>query len=318
MLVEGGFDLTGNVLPLAPVSGAMGSVGSAVAGGGVTAAMSNAVGSLPSAVNGPSSAAPAPVKSLWTRLSDWLTDYARKIFDNLTAKFASGAAGYASAANDAWGPVTNVIKLIVSQCASAAAPFVGGAFDVVTGLKNDIVGGYDRHSSWSAGRNLVFASGHPAVVVDSIHRAMNFSIAKGVYDSLKGAASLAMAGTAFGASAVVDLVIAGCEVIASVVHRVWETSRMNAFFADCRERWHSRQEASGIQNSPTAFAGWNRAAAVAIPVISALALNSGLTGDKMQYLKIFDAGGTTIAQAEFDRGTKFLDNLKSWSRELSR
>ena len=313
LLVEGGFDLAGNVVGLDPVANALGKTGAPLATMGVKAAKFVASESIPAPPNGPPLSASLPVKSMWEKLVDWLSDYARKVYANLNAKYASG--GMTAVAGDAWGPVTSLIKLIVGKCAAAAAPFVGGAFDLVTGLKNVITGCYDRYASWSAGRNVVLTSGHPAVVVDSIHRAMNFSIAKGVYDSLKGAGSLAMAATSFGASAVVDMVIAGCEVIASFIHRVWETSRMNAFFGDCRERWKSRAEDSGIQNSPTAFAGWYRAGAVSMPAVSALALNSGITGDKMQYLKMFDDGGAAVKQAEFDRGTKYLEELKKWSRE---
>ena len=54
----------------------------------------------------------------------------------------------------------------------------------------------------------------------------------------------------------------------------------------------------------------------ALPCLSALAINSGITGDKMMYINMFKDRGEreVIGQATFNQGVEYLDRLKDWSR----
>ncbi len=315
LILEGGLDLAGKTFSLDQVQDGVGkkvATGVGMAAKGVSVISSQALKPGPKA---PPGGSPPVIQSLWKDLTDWLTEFAEKVWKSLQAKFTlDPTKSWIDRGIDALPKIADLVVVIVGQVCAAAAPFVGAAVDIAKGLKGLVTGCYDRYQSYSLGKNVVMANGHPGVVVDSLHRAMNFGILKGCYDTLKGAASLGMAIASYGGSAIVDLVIAGCEAIASLVHRLWETSRMNAFFADCAVKWKSRDEKSGIQHSAIAFGAWYRAAAVAIPAISALALNSGITGDKMQYLQMFNTKGEEISKEDFSRGVKFVDNLKVWSK----
>jgi hypothetical protein len=315
LILEGGLDLAGKTFALDQVKdatskGLQTGIGMGTKGASVISSIA-----LKSGPKAPAPGAPAAIQSLWKDLTDFLSEYAAKIWNSLTAKFTlDPTKSWMDRAIDALPKVADLVVVIVGQVCAAAAPFVGAAVDIAKGLKGLISGCYDRYQSYSLGKNVYLNSGYPAVVVESLHNAMNFGILKGCYDTLKGAASLGMSIASFGGSAIVDLVIAGCEAIASLVHRLWETSRMKSFFADCADKWKSRHEKSGIQHSAVAFGAWYRAAAVAIPAISALALNSGITGDKMQYLQMFSTKADPISKEEFGRGVAFIDNLKGWSK----
>ena len=102
---------------------------------------------------------------------------------------------------------------------------------------------------------------------------------------------------------------------------------MKAFFEDCKDRYQHYKSASLISDndllhSGVAFGAWYRAAAYSLPCLSALALCSGMTGDKMMYLSMFKDQKdlapakpgefmNPISQSEFDRGVAYIDNLKA-------
>jgi hypothetical protein len=47
--------------------------------------------------------------------------------------------------------------------------------------------------------------------------------------------------------------------------------------------------------------------------LAMLALNSGICGDKMHFLQMFQDDTRVISQASFDAGVKYVDELKIWS-----
>jgi hypothetical protein len=47
-------------------------------------------------------------------------------------------------------------------------------------------------------------------------------------------------------------------------------------------------------------------------VLSVLALNSGICGDKMHFLAMFKDNEAVIGEAEFQAGCKYVDDLKVW------
>jgi hypothetical protein len=323
VIVESGFEVAGAVVGFNPLQDAMGNTGSNVAQGVVTGVSTISSQAFDMAPPPPRTTTPA---SFLDRVRAALMDFARMVWERITEKFKSDPTKTWIDKVEDWLPrIAKVVNVILGQVAASAAPFVGGAFDLASGIVATVRACRDRYQSYSLGQGVQMNTGHPAVIVASIERAMNFAIAKGLWDSLKGATSIATSAVAAGAGAIVSLVVSGCEVIAKVVHRLWETSKMKAFFADCGERYTAYTTAqaagasddAGLYHSGVAFGAWYRAAAYAIPCLSALALNSGITGDKMMYLRMFsdDSEGQVISQDSFDRGVAYVDNLKSWSRD---
>jgi hypothetical protein len=185
---------------------------------------------------------------------------------------------------------------------------------------------YDRYVTYSLAKGVDMNDGHPSVVVKSIERTMNLAIGSGLYQALKGAVTTGVNVVGSGAGAILSMVVSGCELIAKVVYRLWESSKMKAFFEDCKDRYTKFKTAKKITDddvthSGIAFGAWYRAAAYTLPCLSALALCSGLTGDKMMYLSMFkdekDLAAAKpgqalnpISQSEFDRGVTYIDHLK--------
>lgn len=215
---------------------------------------------------------------------------------------------------DAAGSIKKLIKALVSLIASKAAPFVGAGFDLVKSCATTLDASYTRFKTWKEGRDVEVAQGHPATVVDSIGRAMTLAVFSGLYDMLKGAGSLAMDITAFGAGGLVNLIISAIELVVKFVWRLAETIRFNKFCAMAREYYENSKSADAIHKHPFAFADWYRSYALNLPLIAVLTLNTGICGDKMRYLTMF-TNNRQITSSEFQAGVRFLDNLKPWGAQ---
>ena len=50
-------------------------------------------------------------------------------------------------------------------------------------------------------------------------------------------------------------------------------------------------------------------------MIAAITLNSGICGDKMHFLNMFQKDGYAISQSDFNQGVRYIDGLKSYASE---
>jgi hypothetical protein len=53
-----------------------------------------------------------------------------------------------------------------------------------------------------------------------------------------------------------------------------------------------------------------------MPALSVLALNSGVCGDKMHFLKMFKDDNAVITQAAFNAGVGYVDELNVWGSKF--
>lgn len=244
------------------------------------------------------------VQKVKDKLKEWFYLLVDKVKEKIKEKFASleGIAG--------------TIKQVVDGCltlfAAKAAPFFGAGKDIVAGLGKTIDAAVTRFKTWKDGHDVEIAEGHPATVVQSITRAMTLSLFDGLWNTLKGAGALAMDIVGFGAGGLVNLIISASEMLIKFIWRLAETVSINKFCGMAREYWNNHQSESSIHRHPFAFSEWYRKYALNIPLISVLTLNTGICGDKMRYLTMFNSGGKMIGSNEFQRGVQFLDNLKPW------
>ena len=310
ILVEGAFDMFDGV---SDVVGNMPEMVSKAATGARKVSLKLLESKSDSKPVGPKMGAPPAQRTLWERIKETFTEYAKKLYNLLKTKYADFVNSSTSEKADTiWTYVQKIVNFVSGNVLTSAIPFLGASFDVVNGIKDTTVACYHRYMAYSLGKGVVLNEGHPGVIAASIERAMNLGIGKGLYDTFKGAGNLAMQAASFGGAAIVSLVITGCELIAKVLYRLWETSGMRTFFADCKKRWTAKDT---IYESAPDFTEWYSKAAYALPCLSALAVNSGITGDKMAYLTMFTDGTQKVAitQAKFDQGVSYVEKLKSWS-----
>ena len=339
-LLEGGLDLAGQSLSLAGASDQTQNIFSAAqAGSGVVGFGGNylekkigvknapknlslAQGAKPSVAAGPGAtlvtseqiqrdadraaqlASRPLVQKICDKIRHWFHLLVEKVMETIREKFGT-VEGIA-------GTVKQVVSGCLSLFAAAAAPFWSGATEIVSGVAKTVDAAVTRFKTWKAGHDVEVAHGHPATIVQSITRAMTLSLFDGLWNTLKGAASLAMDITAFGAGGLVNLLISVGELLIKFIWRLVETIRINKFCSMAREYWENHQSADSIHLRPFAFSEWYRSYALNIPFISVLTLNTGICGDKMRYLTMFKSGAQQISSADFQNGVRFLDNLKPW------
>ena len=244
------------------------------------------------------------VQKIKDKIKEWFDLLVEKVTSTLKEKFGT-VEGIA-------GTVKQVVNGCVTLFAAKAAPFVGAGLEIASAVGKTIDAAVTRFRTWKEGRDVEVAEGHPATIVASITRAMTLSLFEGLWDMLKGAGALAMDIVGFGAGGLVNLLIAAGELLIKFIWRLVETFRINAFCGMAREYWNNHLSADAIQRRPFAFSEWYRSYALNIPFISVMTLNTGICGDKMRYLTMFNSGGRQISAEHFQNGVKFLDNLKPW------
>ena len=210
------------------------------------------------------------------------------------------------------GLLRKLVDFLCGKLLATLAPFIGAGLDIAKGIANTVDSSITKYREWVQGRDVQLIAGHPGTIVEAIRRAMKLSIGSGVYDLVKGGASLGLQFASQGASTIVDAVVSILETLAKVIWKIVEIKRIQRFCEQAKEYWDARMQRDALHTRPIAFNAWFKRYAVPIPALSVLALNSGICGDKMHFLAMFKDDETIITQAEFTAGCKYIDNLKVW------
>jgi hypothetical protein len=332
VLMEGAFSLGGNVvgLPknLAQGTNLLSDQNSAIAGT-VIAGVSSAYDKGRDIARNGSGA------NLLVKVKNEILDYFRSVWETITSvdrlkvMFTSSLA---DTLESAWGTASMIASNVANAMCLNAAPFLSAGIDTVNGVIDTIKAARARYKVWAAGRNVEYNPGHPGAIVSQIKTAMDAGIGQGLYQALKGAANITGQALSAGISSVVSMIVAGLEFIAKVVYRVVEVWRMRNFFAHCRDKYAElgADPASHpfFQNG-VEFGEWYSKASRLMPCIPALAINSGVAGDKMRWINMYSgpakspsitSGGqldytSVVSQKTFDEGVEQLDLLKDWCKD---
>lgn len=247
--------------------------------------------------------------SLYVKIVDYLKEWARELWDTICAKFKD-------IKNDPLMFSAEFLNKMVMNLGlkvlAALVPFVGAAKDIVVGLVATGRAALTKFNEWTAGRNVDVLAGSPATIIEAIKRAMWFSVGEGLYTTLKGTANLAVQASTKGAGVIVSAVIAIIEVITKTIWKIIEILRMKSFFRQARDHWLTRGNGDALHTQPVAFNAWFKSYALDIPVLSVLALNSGICGDKMRFLNMFKSDNSIVDQSAFDKGVTYVDGLKAY------
>ncbi len=264
------------------------------------------------------------LRQMYDKIKATLYEYAQKIWDAIREQLAGAKQKFADMLADPGGTALAVLPgmlrklcdLLAGKFLAAAVPFIGAGLDIAKGLANTIDSGVTKFKEWLSGRDVALLAGHPGTIVKAIRRAMWFSVGEGVYDTLKGGLKLGMEFATYGASAIASLIVAVVEALVKTIWRVIELIRMRSFFKQAAQYWAARNEAGALHTRPIAFNNWFKTYAVDMPALSVLALNSGVCGDKMHFLKMFKDDNAVITQAAFTAGAGYVDELKVWGSKF--
>lgn len=236
------------------------------------------------------------------RLSDVMFDYFKKAWDFVVGQWDENG-----------GPALRSLcdYLTGKFLSDAVSGIVGSSLSVASNLYKLIEASFERYKAWAGGRHTELVVGTPVSIVDGIQRAMNIGIAQNLYATLKSGAQLGLQISSAGASTIVNLVTSIVEILVKAAWRLFELRRLKAFFADAKTKWDQRATLQ-LHTRPIEFNRWFRGYALSVPVVSALALNSGFIS-KMHFLQMFSADQTPITESQYALGVTHLDHLRDWS-----
>lgn len=264
--------------------------------------------------------------SLTNRVQNALKEMMEFIKAKLTIIFSTGAI---------IGAVTKLLEIGVGMVAkavcAAAAPFVGPAIDIGRGIAQTIAGIQAGIQARFARQKFSITPGHPALIAGALESQINWDIGKGLYNTCKGAGKLAGNILSAGASTLIDLIAAGVEFLVRLATRAYEAWQMKAWIdlvrgAYNKEKTPWMEDPVGDQKVArpricydntkfTALFERGCRASVCVPMMS---LNSGICGDQMAFMKMFDDAGNEITQDSFDTATEYFTRLKAMGRQYVR
>jgi hypothetical protein len=192
---------------------------------------------------------------------------------------------------------------------------LGYGIGVLSSVVASIEAGTARFKEWRHGQGIEVMQGHPSTIIQAIRGAMNQRVAGSLYQLLKNSALLSLQIATTGVALLAALIASLLETLIDMVWRLFDIKRMQSFFIQAHEHWLSRDQAWALHMQPIMFNNWFKRYAVTTPTISALALNSGICGSKMNFLKMFSDSGMVINQSTFDAGVHYVDELKGWGSQ---
>lgn len=251
----------------------------------------------------------------YQKVLEWLTNFAKDIWDQIVKKIK------------AWKTTSfSIIKTFIIQAArvifKSASTYIIQGVGFLQGL-------------WKAGKAVCqkfgfmiesfgteLQSGHPTVIYQALQKAFTGSLLAGLFTMTKSAVNIGLAATGVGAvaTAVVNIVSSALEMIIRLIVRIHEMNVCNEFIEICKDGFEKRNGPGAIHDDEQMFANIFRSYAMRVPVIAAVTLNSGICGDKMRFLKMFDGGEGErgyITQSAFDAGVRFVDGLKQAAKEYT-
>jgi hypothetical protein len=259
----------------------------------------------------------------------------KEIVQELALKFMRG--GYIGTLG---GLVVQLVNFVLGKILAHAAPFVGNAIVITQGICQAIIAAKDRITAYQQRGVFVIAPGHPAQIGNAIETQMNWAIGKGIYNAAKGAVYLGCNLASLGASALIDVIAAAIEFVWKFLTRFFEGRWMQEWILSVKERTRNRSDwkadpKDGVRRprivyDDEAFRSLFEQGCRASVCVPMMTLNSGITGDLMMFMKMFDDTGGILgqgtglssdgkkpsagAQKQFDAASAYWTQLKEWGR----
>jgi len=137
--------------------------------------------------------------------------------------------------------VKGALKFLLEELMKQAAPFVGAAMEIGTGIARTFEAAKTRLGAYLDRKKIRIVPGHPEELANSIETCMTHGILLGLADILKGVAKTAIAATLPGLGSLVAAVLTGVEWLIKLIYRVAEILRVKDFLALARQKWEAEK-----------------------------------------------------------------------------
>jgi len=270
----------------------------------------------------------------YKRIVSWLKDFIRKLCLQLRSSVIKKKCRYGAEEFD-WNLIISAAKNLIITAAKAiwkdVAPLIGQGVDLFKGLVNASDAVVKLVGNWWKGINVSVLNGHPSAITKSLKDAMKGSVKGGLYAIMKSSIAISIqvllpaAGSL--ANTIISIVTNVFETIYNFVIRNKNIASMRALFAQAKAYWQEYEDKKSLPDAsrplffhekPAEFGQWYREAALYTPEIAALTLNSGICGDAMHFLNMFEKDGSAIDIDKFAKGVSYRNSLKNYSASFLR
>ena len=192
--------------------------------------------------------------------------------------------------------------------------YVQSAGDMYSGVKKAVSNAIDLIKMLWSGYGVKLLAGIPTEISSALCRHSTAGIAAGVKDVGIASVSIGLeaAGDSVGgAGSIVSVVTGILQRIVNLVDWCIQNFRLKRVLADAREDWATRY----MMNKPDELNKWFSRNVILTPVVAALVLASGFVGHPYRFLALIDpkSGAVKVSQKEFDKGVKYIEQLRDIS-----
>lgn len=237
-------------------------------------------------------------------IKEWAADFLAKVWEQIKQVF--GDVKNTSIGSYLKRLVTYVAQLVYEQ----ELPGVSTIKKLAQGLGKTTVAFCRKLKAWLAARNVELAEGHPTAIIEGIKKGMTRSLLQGVYIMAKEAL---LAGFDFVATGISSFVRGAAAVLETVVRLMWrlgEVYVIRKFIKQADEYYQERKDRKAFHKNGKKFTKWLTRAMLKSPVIAGLTYGSHIVGDQAMFLQVYNKDGTVISQKQFNKGSKYLTQMK--------
>ena len=247
-------------------------------------------------------------QTLWIRIKTWALEFVQKVWEKVRNTLGN--------VPEMAGHVRSIGVFIAGQVFAHAAPFIGAANGLISGLVKAGRAFIASLSNWRAGRGVSVKDGHPKTLLKGVEWGVKRALWEGLAEIAKSATSIGLNAASFGGAAIVDAVMACLQAAVKLVWRIAEYCILTTFINQAKNFWAIRDLDTAKHLDAEKFNDWLKPATQKVPVIAALSLGSGIAGDKMRLLQMYNKKDDPISQSQFDRGVTYIDQLKGEGARL--
>lgn len=232
--------------------------------------------------------------------------------------------------------LNRLVRFILCQVLEASVPFLGDALKLGSALVKTIDQSITATQLWIERTRFSFNTGHPEMMAKAVEQQLHMGMGEGLLDALKSAGALTASVFVPGTGAIVNGLVNGIKWITVAIKRLVEQSRIDTFLGEMAHIWKKEstlvkrnaegqmqpdmdKSSTSLIHQPEAFNELFKRGCNASALIPMLALNSGICGNMMTYLKMANDSSTgLIGQAAFDAGDRYFTRIKCLARDYMR
>lgn len=193
--------------------------------------------------------------------------------------------------------------------------YVQSATDLYDGIKKGILNAHAWLSQIYHGWGVELLDGGPSTIANGIMQHHIAGLAGGLKDMTLASVKIGLqaAGDATAAAGSIISAITGfLQRIANLLMYAIQRYLINKTITDSQKAWNNNGE---LKHNQDMFNQWFRKAVTRTPVVSALMMQSGVVAHPMRFLNLIKNSGEVISQDEYDKGVKYISELKRLSKK---